>query len=49
MEGLNIRVQDSPVYLEMVEALGASATPVAFLSSTAPCRPAWWTDRRTPA
>ena len=31
MEGLNIRVQDSPVYLEMVEALGASATPVAFL------------------
>lgn len=31
MEGLNIRVQDSPVYLEMVKALGASATPVAFL------------------
>lgn len=31
MEGLNIRVQDSPVYLEMVQALGASATPVAFL------------------
>lgn len=31
MEGLNIRVQDSPVYLELVQALGASATPVAFL------------------
>lgn len=31
MEGLNIRVQDSPVYLKLVESLGASATPVAFL------------------
>lgn len=31
MEGLNIRVMDSPVYLKLVESLGASATPVAFL------------------
>ncbi len=31
MEGLNIRVQDSPVYLKLVESMGASATPVAFL------------------
>lgn len=31
MEGLNIRVMDSPVYLELIESLGASATPVAFL------------------
>ena len=37
MEGLNIRVQDSPVYLEMVEALGASATPVAFLRALTAC------------
>ena len=31
MEGLNIRVMDSPVYLKLIESLGASATPVAFL------------------
>lgn len=31
MEGLNIRVQDSPVYLKLMESLGASATPIAFL------------------
>lgn len=31
MKGMNIRVMDSPVYIKMVEALGASATPVAFL------------------
>lgn len=31
MAGLNIRVMDSPVYLKMMDALGASATPIAFL------------------
>lgn len=31
MAGLNIRVMDSPVYLNMVKAMGASATPVAWL------------------
>lgn len=31
MDGLNIRVMDSPVYLKLVESMGASATPVAFL------------------
>jgi len=31
LKGLNIRVMDSPVYIKLVEALGASATPVAFL------------------
>lgn len=31
MAGLNIRVMESPVYLNLVKSLGASATPVAFL------------------
>ncbi len=31
MAGLNIRVMDSPVYMKMIDALGAKATPVAFL------------------
>lgn len=31
MKGLKIRVMDSPVYIKMVESLGASATPIAFL------------------
>lgn len=31
MKGLNIRVMDSPVYLEMVHSFGAAATPVAFM------------------
>ncbi|MCF3934683.1 DctP family TRAP transporter solute-binding subunit [Acuticoccus sp. M5D2P5] len=30
MEGLKIRVQPSPVYVKLVEALGASATPVPW-------------------
>ncbi|TNC60051.1 TRAP transporter substrate-binding protein [Rubellimicrobium roseum] len=29
MEGMRIRTMESPVYMEMVEALGASATPIA--------------------
>ncbi len=31
MKGLNIRVMDSPVYLELVRSLGASGTPIAFM------------------
>lgn len=31
MKGLNIRVMDSPVYLELVKSLGASGTPIAFM------------------
>lgn len=30
MEGLKIRVQESPVFISMMAALGASATPMAF-------------------
>ncbi len=30
MKGLKIRVMESPVYISMVRALGASATPIAF-------------------
>ena len=31
MKGLKIRVMESPVYIKMIEALGATATPIAFL------------------
>ncbi|AXH94988.1 TRAP transporter substrate-binding protein [Ornithinimicrobium avium] len=30
MQGLKIRVQESPVFISMMKALGASATPMAF-------------------
>lgn len=31
MNGLKFRVMDSPVYMKMVESMGATGTPVAFL------------------
>jgi TRAP-type C4-dicarboxylate transport system substrate-binding protein len=46
MAGLKIRTMDIPVHMEIVKALGATPTPVAFLELYSALQTRWWTARR---
>jgi TRAP-type C4-dicarboxylate transport system substrate-binding protein len=47
LRGMKIRVQQSDMWVAMMRAFGANATPLPTARSTPPSRPAWWTGRRT--
>jgi hypothetical protein len=46
MKGLKIRVMEQPIYIEMMKALGANPTPMAFGELFTALQQVSWTARR---